>query len=77
MPNQNDYNKLMEFLSKQTGTAAGNKQNPQAQINQLMQNMNRQDAEKLQQLLNNPEETKKILNSPQAQALMKFFSKGG
>ena len=41
------------------------------QPEEILKSLKPEDAEKVRNIMNNPEMTKKILNSPQAQALMK------
>lgn len=64
---------LLNLASKKLGT---NKQDLQQQLNQgklnnFMSNLNPTQASQLQQALSNPIIAKQMLNSPQAQALLK------
>ena len=44
-------------------------------LDTILKNLKPQDAQKLQSILQNKEETERLLKSPQAQALMKYFMK--
>ncbi|MDR1891883.1 MAG: hypothetical protein LBQ48_02565 [Oscillospiraceae bacterium] len=44
-------------------------------LDKILKNLKPQDAQKLQGVLQNKEETERLLKSPQAQALMKYFMK--
>ena len=70
---------IHDFLNN-NGDMKGNfdPNNPkdQAKINQLLSGMNKNDANKVMQVLNNPQEAQRLLQSPAAQKLLKILSGG-
>lgn len=46
------------------------------QVSKLLSSLDSSDAEKLRNVLNDPEKTQQIINSPAAQALIKKLSGG-
>lgn len=75
MPNQNELQNLLNTVAKRLGT------NPEAlkkgaqdgDLSKLLGNLSANDAKKFQQVLNDPQAANKLLNTPQAQELMKKF----
>lgn len=77
--NNNELQKLFASLSDNTGV---NPQQLQKSVNngkvdELMKSLNEKQAQQVQSILNDPEKTKEILNSPAAQALMKRLMNNG
>ena len=68
----NDFSDLLRKFSN--GNMKSAPQNPQ--VEKLLSNLNKSDAEKLKNILNDPVKTKQILNTPEAQALIKKLSGG-
>ena len=68
----NDFSDLIRKLS-----ASNIKNTPQnAQVEKLLSSLNKSDAEKVKNILNDPVKTKQILNTPEAQALIRKLSGG-
>lgn len=68
----NDFSDLIRKLSN-----TNNKNVPQTnQIEKLLSTLNKSDAEKVKNILNDPVKTKQLLNTPEAQALIKKLSGG-
>lgn len=78
MPNQNELDQIIRQAAQQLGADPKNLQNAtqQGSVEKLLQSLRPQDAQALQQVLANKEQTAKVLNSPQAQALMKKLFEG-
>ncbi len=73
MANNEQINSMIDQLSQRLNAdtkdvrAALEKGN----LDKVLQNMNHTQAEKISRILSDPEESKKVLSSPQAQALIK------
>lgn len=73
MANNEQINSMIEQLSQRLNAdseevrAALEKGN----LDKVLQNMDQKQAQKIEQILSDPEESKKVLSSPQAQALIK------
>lgn len=73
MANNEQINSMIDQLSQRLNAdskdvrAALEKGN----LDKVLQNMNHSQAEKISRILSDPEESKKVLSSPQAQALIK------
>ncbi len=73
MANNEQINSMIDQLSQRLNAdskdvrAALEKGN----LDKVLQNMNHTQAEKISKILSDPEESKKVLSSPQAQALIK------
>ena len=69
-------NEMFECLSQQLNMSPGQIKTAAQQGNaqQLMQNLDSDKAEKVNAILSDPEKAKALLNSPQAQALMKLLN---
>ncbi len=78
MPNKPDLNLLIQEASKKLGMNPNDlkKQVESGKLDQLMKNLPPQQAQGFQQILNNPDVAKKMMQSPQVQQMMKqFFQK--
>ena len=78
----NEFNreKVSEAIDAVSGELGSDGQKLKDAVNagsmdQLLKNLKPGDAQKLQQILSNKEETERMLKSPQAQMLMKLFLK--
>lgn len=76
-----DPNKLQEMLNQaaqQLGTDPNKLQqsSQKGTVDQLLKQLKPQDAQNLQKILSDKEATARVLNSPQAQALMKKLFEG-
>lgn len=73
--NNQNLDDLIKLASAKSGVDAnklkGNVEN--GKLDSLIAKMKPQDAQKLQQILNNPQLAQQMLNTPQAQALVKKF----
>lgn len=75
MSDNNNTNKLLEELSQKLGVSGKQIENAakNGSVNDVLNNMNSAQKQQVESILSDPEKTKEILNSPQAQALMKLF----
>ena len=71
MPNNEELQKLLNVAAQRLGTQP--EQLKQQAENGTLQKMLNNDAAKLQQVLSDKEAANKLLNSPQAQVLLKKF----
>ena len=71
MPNNEELQKLLNVAAQRLGTQP--EQLKQQAENGTLNNLNANDAAKLQQVLSDKEAANKLLNSPQAQVLLKKF----
>lgn len=72
---EKNINKLISSLSKQLGVSE-NQIKDAAQngnVNDILKNADSNQTDKIKSVLNDPEKTKELLNSPQAQALIKLL----
>ena len=72
---EKNINKLISSLSKQLGVSE-NQIKDAAQngnVNDILKNADSNQTDKIKSVINDPEMTKEILNSPQAQALIKLL----
>lgn len=78
MPNQKELNAMLDALSKKMGTTPQDlKQSAQnGQLDRIIRSLNPNDSQKLQEVLQNPEAANQLLNSPQAQQLIKKLMGG-
>lgn len=76
---ENNLNKVLSSLSRQLGIPEEQIKNSaqNGNIEEILKNADRKKSKKISELLNDPEKTKKLLNSPQAQALMKLLNNEG
>lgn len=73
---EKDMNKMLNNLSHKLGVSEEELKNANknGKIEELLKNNKNINSEKVQSILSDPEKAKKILNSPQAQALIKLFN---
>ena len=78
MTNPSSYDSLMRQLSQKVGADPEKirKATQNGSVNDLLNSMNQSDAQKIRNLLSNKSELEKLMQSPQAQALMKKLSEG-
>ena len=78
MANNNNYDKILEMLSKRMGTDPSNLKSAaqKGSIDSLLRSMKPEDAQKIQSLLQNKSELERIMKSEQAQAILKHLSEG-
>lgn len=72
---ENNLEKLIANLSKQLGVSENQIKNAakSGDVNNMLKNADSNQKNKINSILNDPEKAKEILNSPQAQALMKLL----
>ena len=72
---ENNLDKLISNLSKQLGVSENKIKNAAktGDVNDMLKNADSDQTDKIKSVLNDPEKTKEILNSPQAQALIKLL----
>ena len=70
-----NINKILESLSRQLGVSEDKIKNSaqSGNVQDMLKNADQKQAKKIEDILNDPEKTREILNSPQAQALLKMF----
>lgn len=68
---QDIINSLAQKLGQKPEAIQNNVQN--GDVNKILSRMDSKQAQKVQNILNDREQTEKILNTPQAQALIKKF----
>ncbi len=76
LKDSNNFKELINQASRQTGV---NKKDLEDNINNgklenILSKLNPQDAQKIQNVLANPEMFKQMLNTPQAQMIIKNFA---
>ncbi|MBQ9673609.1 MAG: hypothetical protein IJV39_03180 [Ruminococcus sp.] len=73
MLNNSEINNLVNGLSQRLNTSPEQiiDSLENGNLNSIVNKMNSNQAEKLQKILDDPEKSKKILNTPQAQAIIK------
>ncbi len=78
MANNMNYDKILEMLSKRTGTDPSQLQSiaKSGSVDDIMRKMNPEDVGKIQNILQNKSELEKIINSSQAQAIIKKLTEG-
>ncbi len=74
--NNKGVDALLNMASKKFGTTPDKLRNnlQSGDLSQVMKGMDSSDSEKLQQALSSPDMMKKVMNSPEAQALIKKLS---
>ncbi len=79
MANSDNRNDIMQELSKKLGASSSEIESSakSGNIENILSKMSPAQQAKVRSLLNNPEETRKILESPQVQALMRKLSGNG
>ena len=70
---QQQINQLLQMASKKMGTTPEElkRKLETSNVEETLKHMNKNDAAKVQQVLSNPALAKQLLNSPQAQAMLK------
>lgn len=73
MDNRNQFNEILKNLSSKLNTTSENIQESAQEnnIDNLLKNLNPQQAQKVKSILSNPQESQKILDSPAAQAIIR------
>ena len=76
MGNNNNANKMLEELSRRLGVSQQSiKEAAQSgNVNDLLKNADSESSEQIKAELNDPQTAQKILNSPQAQAIIKMLN---
>lgn len=71
-----NINKLLEELSRKMGVSQNDIKSAaqSGDIQNLLGKSNTENADKINEILNNPQKTKQVLSSPQAQALLKLLN---
>lgn len=82
MPDKNKNENLQNLIntaSQRLGTTPDNlkQASQQGNVQNLLNQLDSEQAKKVQQVLNDKEASQKLLNSPQAQALLKKLMGGG
>jgi hypothetical protein len=69
-------NKLINELTKRLGISQNQMQDAMksGNVEDVLKNADSSKAQQIQSILNDPEKTREIMNSPQAQALLKLFN---
>lgn len=77
MQNQPDLSGLVDEASKKLGISPKElqRQLENGTLDNIMKKLPQQQAQNFQQILNNPELAKKMMQSPQVQQMMKHFMK--
>ena len=75
LPNNEELQKLLNVAAQRLGTQPEQlkQQAENGTLQKMLNNLNANDAAKLQQVLSDKEAANKLLNSPQAQVLLKKF----
>ena len=75
MPNNEELQKLLNVAAQRLGRQPEQlkQQAENGTLQKMLNNLNANDAAKLQQVLSDKEAANKLLNSPQAQVLLKKF----
>lgn len=75
--NNDDINNLVKQASQKIGTDPSKLKQTidSGKLDELVKNMNPNDAKKFNNIMNNPQLAQKMLNTPQAQMLIKKFMK--
>lgn len=75
MPNNEELQKLLNVAAQRLGTQPEQlkQQAENGTLQKMLNNLNANDAAKLQQVFSDKEAANKLLNSPQAQVLLKKF----
>lgn len=74
-PDPKNMNDLIQKASQQLGTSSGElkRQIDNGKLDEIMKKLPPQQAQNFQNILNNPELAKKLMDTPQAKILMKKF----
>lgn len=70
-----NINKIINELSKKLGVSSDKIQSAaeSGNVNEILKNFDSDNAGKMEDILKDPQKTKEILNSPQAQKLLKML----
>lgn len=73
MANNEQINSLIDMLSQRLNADSSQVRDAleKGNLDKVLQNMNPAQAQKIGAILSDPEESKKVLSTPQAQALIK------
>ncbi|MCH5297844.1 MAG: hypothetical protein J1E85_09260 [Ruminococcus sp.] len=76
MANKNNANKMLDELSRRLGVSQQTIKEAaeSGNVNDLLKNTNSESSEQIRSVLNDPQKAQKILNSPQAQAIIKMLN---
>lgn len=76
MADNNNINNMLGNLSHQLGVSQSRLEDAakSGDIKEILKNTDSKSAKRIESVLNDPEKAKQILNSPQAQALLKLLS---
>lgn len=72
----NNIDKVLSSLSKQLGMSENQIKNAaqKGNVEDLLKNMDSKHSNKIEKILSDPEQAQNILNSPQAQAIMRLLN---
>ena len=75
MSDNKNMNKLINELSKKLGVSSEKIQSAaeNGNVNEILKSSDSSNARKMEDILKDPQKTKEILNSPQAQKLLKML----
>ncbi len=75
MSDNKNMNKLINELSKKLGVSSDKIQSAaeNGNVNEILKSADSSNARKMEDILKDPQKTKEILNSPQAQKLLKML----
>ena len=75
MSDNKNMNKLINELSKRLGVSQDKIQSAaeNGNVNEILKSSDSSNARKMEDILKDPQKTKEILNSPQAQKLLKIL----
>lgn len=75
MSDEKNMNKMIGELSKRLGVSSDKIRNAaeKGNVDDILKSSDSSDADKISEILKDPQKTKEILSSPQAQALMKML----
>ena len=75
MSDNKNMNKLINELSKKLGVSSDKIQSAaeNGNVNEILKSSDSSNARKMEDILKDPQQTKEILNSPQAQKLLKML----
>ncbi len=75
----NNLNKILSDLSRKLGMSEDSIKSAaqKGDVKDMLKNTDSAQVKQIEDILNDPEKTKQILNSPQAQALMKLLGNDG
>ena len=75
MSDNKNMNKLINELSKKLGVSSDKIQSARenGNVNEILKSSDSSNARKMEDILKDPQKTKEILNSPQAQKLLKML----